>query len=1031
MCLAILMVVIGSICICILPVAQFPEITPPQVQVSARYPGASSQVVADIITTPIEEQVNGVENMMYMSSNSTNNGASSLTISFEIGTNLDMAAVDVQNRVDQAMAVLPSIVQRAGVSVKKQSTTMLAVVSLYSENNTYDSVFMGNYADIHMYDELQRVPGVGSISIFGLKEYAMRIWLDPLKMTSMGITTEEVASAINSQNVQIVAGQVGGLPLLNPTTSTYQLSAKGRLADVAEFEDIIIRSQNGSLVRIKDIGTVELGAETYDSNSTLSGKPAACLGIYQLPGANALDVTAGVKETLKRLSANFPDDLEYQMTFDTSEFVRISLFELVVTLLEAVALVVLVIIIFLQSWRAALIPVVAIPVSLIGTFAIMKAFGFSINTLTLLGLVLAIGLVVDDAIVVVENVERQLSKGDISRRKATAKAMKEVTGPIIATSLVLLAVFIPASFVPGISGQLYNQFSLTIAFSVILSAINSLSLSPALCGVLLRVKQGEERFVFFRWFNTMFDKMSDWYENVVKGLSKAWFVVILIFGGLVVFMVVVTLRMPTGFVPEEDQGYFFISFEGPSGSSLSETDAAAQELTDIMLAQEGIEDVVVITGVDLLSGFTARTSSGMAIPVLTNWENRKTEELSVWGIMDSLRKKFVQVTSVQATVLNAPAIVGLGSTSGFAFQIRDLNSQGAAALGKATSDFIERIDGLDEVSFAMSTFSSETPMFHLEIDRTKAKVLGVNLSDLFDVLQYNLASAYVNDFNKYGKIYQVIIQAKGDSRRTAQDIGNLEVMNVQGKAIPLSELIEVEAVLGNQNLPRYNMYTSAQVIGMSGEGFSSGESIKAIWNEVKNLPQGFDFLWTDIVYQQIAAIKAIPLIFGLAILVVFLFLAAQYESWTIPFMILLTAPLAILGAVLALKVRSLDLDIYGQIGLILLIGLAAKNAILIVEFAKKNRESGLGIIESAMNAAKLRLRPILMTAFAFILGVVPLVLASGAGANARHSIGTTVFGGMIAATFLSLVFVPVFYVVIESIREKLGFTDSDVNEELR
>jgi HAE1 family hydrophobic/amphiphilic exporter-1 len=1016
MCLAILMVVIGSICICILPVAQFPEITPPQVQVSARYPGASSQVVADIITTPIEEQVNGVENMMYMSSNSTNNGASSLTISFEIGTNLDMAAVDVQNRVDQAMAVLPSIVQRAGVSVKKQSTTMLAVVSLYSENNTYDSVFMGNYADIHMYDELQRVPGVGSISIFGLKEYAMRIWLDPLKMTSMGITTEEVASAINSQNVQIVAGQVGGLPLLNPTTSTYQLSAKGRLADVAEFEDIIIRSQNGSLVRIKDIGTVELGAETYDSNSTLSGKPAACLGIYQLPGANALDVTAGVKETLKRLSANFPDDLEYQMTFDTSEFVRISLFELVVTLLEAVALVVLVIIIFLQSWRAALIPVVAIPVSLIGTFAIMKAFGFSINTLTLLGLVLAIGLVVDDAIVVVENVERQLSKGDISRRKATAKAMKEVTGPIIATSLVLLAVFIPASFVPGISGQLYNQFSLTIAFSVILSAINSLSLSPALCGVLLRVKQGEERFVFFRWFNTMFDKMSDWYENVVKGLSKAWFVVLLIFGGL---------------VPEEDQGYFFISFEGPSGSSLSETDAAAQELTDIMLAQEGIEDVVVITGVDLLSGFTARTSSGMAIPVLTNWENRKTEELSVWGIMDSLRKKFVQVTSVQATVLNAPAIVGLGSTSGFAFQIRDLNSQGAAALGKATSDFIERIDGLDEVSFAMSTFSSETPMFHLEIDRTKAKVLGVNLSDLFDVLQYNLASAYVNDFNKYGKIYQVIIQAKGDSRRTAQDIGNLEVMNVQGKAIPLSELIEVEAVLGNQNLPRYNMYTSAQVIGMSGEGFSSGESIKAIWNEVKNLPQGFDFLWTDIVYQQIAAIKAIPLIFGLAILVVFLFLAAQYESWTIPFMILLTAPLAILGAVLALKVRSLDLDIYGQIGLILLIGLAAKNAILIVEFAKKNRESGLGIIESAMNAAKLRLRPILMTAFAFILGVVPLVLASGAGANARHSIGTTVFGGMIAATFLSLVFVPVFYVVIESIREKLGFTDSDVNEELR
>ena len=1024
------MVVIGSICIYILPVAQFPEITPPQVQVTAGYPGASSQVVADIITTPIEEQVNGVEDMMYMSSNSTNNGASSLTISFEIGTDLDMAAVDVQNRVDQAMAVLPSIVQRAGVSVKKQSTTMLAVISLFSENGTYDSVFMGNYADIHLYDELQRVPGVGSITIFGLKEYAMRIWIDPLKMSSMGITYEEVASAVNSQNVQIVAGQVGALPLINPTTSTYQLSAKGRLTDVADFEEIIVRSQGDSLVRIKDIGTVELGAETYASNSTLSGKPAASLGIYQLPGANALDVTAGVKETMKRLSENFPDDLSYQMTFDTSEFVRISLIELIITLLEAVALVVLVIFVFLQSWRAALIPVIAIPVSLIGAFAIMRAFDFSINTLTLLGLVLAIGLVVDDAIVVVENVERQLSKGKVSRRKATAKAMKEVTGPIIATSLVLLAVFIPASFVPGISGQLYNQFSLTIAFSVILSAINSLSLSPALCGVLLRVKTEEERFIFFRWFNTFFDKASNWYAGFVKGLSKAWFVVLLVFGGLVVLMALITLRMPTGFVPEEDQGYFFISFEGPSGSSLTETDAAAEELTNIMLSQDGIEDVVVITGVDFLSGFTATTSAGMAIPILTNWEDRKTDALSVWGIMDSLREKFAEVQSVKATVLNAPAIMGLGSTGGFAFQIRDLNAQGPAALGKATNDFMERIDGLDEISFSMSPFSSENPMYHLEIDRVKAKALGVNLSDLFDVLQYNLASVYVNDFNKYGKVYQVIIQAKGERRRRAEDIGTLEVMNVHGEAIPLAELVEVEAVLGSENLPHYNMYTSAQVIGMSADGYSSGESIKAIWNEVKNLPQGFDFLWTDIVYQQIAAIKAIPIIFGLAILVVFLFLAAQYESWTMPFMILLTAPLAILGAVLALKIRSLDLDIYGQIGLILLIGLASKNAILIVEFAKKNRESGMGIVESAMDAAKLRLRPILMTALAFILGVVPLVIASGAGANSRHSIGTTVFGGMIAATFLSLVFVPIFYVVIESLREKLGFKDTDFSEDL-
>ncbi|MBC22504.1 MAG: hydrophobe/amphiphile efflux-1 family RND transporter [Phycisphaerae bacterium] len=942
-----------------------------------------------------------------------------------------MAAVDVQNRVDRASSKLPSEVQRSGVTVNKQSNTLLAVVSLLSPGNTYDSVFMGNYADIHIYNDLLRVPGVGSITIFGLMEYSMRVWMDPSRMVNMGITPEEVVTAIQEQNIQVVAGQLGAPPLDDPTAFTYQLTAQGRLEQVEQFEDIIVRrGDDGSIVRVRDVAEVNLGAESYTSSNSLNGKPATCMGIYQLPGASALDVTNGIKAQMESLSKNFPDDLEYLMTFDTTEFIKVSLVELVVTLLEAIGLVVLVIFVFLQNWRAAIIPVIAIPVSLVGTFAIMESFGFSINTLTLLGLVLAIGLVVDDAIVVVENVERQLAKGDVSRKKAAATAMREVTGPIVATTLVLLAVFIPASFVPGISGQLYNQFALTIAFSVILSSINSLSLSPALCSVLLKVTKEEDRFVLFRWFNTAFDKFGDFYSRIVKTLAKVWYVVLLGFLGLFFITAIEFLNIPTGFVPEEDQGYFFISFSGPPAASLERTEAAADALTQIVVDHPGVENVITVTGLNFLSGFISESNSGLLIPVLKNWDERTTEELSVWGIMASLREQCATVESVTTTILNAPAIQGLGSTGGFALQIRDLNAQGPAALAQATDEFIQKIDSLEPIGFAMSTFNNDIPMYYLDIDRTKAKVLDVQLSNLFDVLQYNLASYYVNDFNKYGQVYQVNVQAMGNDRMTPEDIGRLEVINGQGEMVPLAELVEVKAVTGADNIPHYNLYTTAQVIGASAAGYSSGQSIAAISEIASELPNGFDFLWTDIVYQQIEAAKAIPFIFGMAIVAVFLFLAAQYESWTLPFMILLTAPLAMLGAILALKIRSLDLNIYGQIGLILLIGLAAKNAILIVEFAKANRDSGMGIVESAMNAAKLRLRPILMTALAFIMGVVPLVFASGAGAASRHSIGTTVFGGMIAATFLSLLVVPVFYVMIESMREKLGFHDPDLDEEL-
>ncbi|WP_131195843.1 efflux RND transporter permease subunit [Lichenihabitans psoromatis] len=1016
---AVIMVMAGAICYLLLPVSQFPDITPPQVVISAVYPGASAQVVADTVTTPLEQQINGVQGMTYMSSSSSNDGSSTITVTFDVGYPLSIAAVDVQNRVSQAASSLPAIVNQAGVTIKKQNPNFVLIVNLTSPDGSIDPVALSNYAYLQIVDPLKRLPGVGDVQIFGERRYSMRVWLDPDRLANLGITAVDVQSAIAEQNVQVAAGKIGQSPAPAGTPFEMQVNAVGRLSDPAQFGEIVVHADpaTGSVVRLRDVARIELGALQYASTAFFGKDPTVVLAVYQMPGSNALDLQKNILNKMEELKKRFPKGIDYAMHYDTTRFVSASMHDVVITLGEALILVVMVVYIFLQSWRTTIIPTIAIPVSLIATLAVMHVCGFSLNMLSLLGMVLAIGLVVDDAIVVVENVERQLEAG-LPPMEATRKAMSEVTGPIIATTAVLMAVFIPVAFIPGVAGRLYNQFALTVAISVGISAFNSLTLSPALAAVFLRHRP-QQPFILFRWFNSGFEWLSHFYASMVRGLISFRWALMLVFAVGLVGTYMLWTRLPSTFLPVEDQGYFFVVIQGPDGSSLERTDVIAKQVRDVLQNEPGVEIVGSISGLNFLTN-AAQSNSAVEFAILKPWDERPPEQ-NASKIVAAVRPKLLGIPGAFALSFDPPSIPGIGTTGGFEFEIEDLTGRGSVALNDATQAVLAEARKQPELNpqQLFSSFSTSTPQFNYDLDRNKAKLLGLSLPDVFNTLQIYLGSLYVNDFNLFGRTFRVTIQADKNARSGAADISRLYVRNSTGGMVPLSTLGTLKPIVGPETVPHYNNYASALINGGAAPGFSSGQAVAAMERAANAvLPRDFAFEWTGITFQELKAGSAASLIFGLAIVFVFLILAAQYESWSMPFMVLLAVPLALFGALAALFVRGMQIDVYSQIGFVMLIGLAAKNAILIVEFAKRRREEGLSIVEAAMEAGRLRLRPILMTAFAFILGVLPLTIATGAGAASRQSLGTTVFGGMLAATILTLIFVPVFYAIIERMRER-------------
>ena len=1017
--IAVILVLAGSICYFLLPVSQFPDITPPQVVVSAVYPGASAQVVADTVTTPLEQQINGVAGMTYMSSSSSNDGSSTITITFDVGYPLSIAAVDVQNRVAQASSSLPQIVNQAGVTIKKQNPNFVLIVNLTSPDRSVDPVALSNYAYLQIVDPLKRLQGVGDVQIFGERRYSMRVWLDPDKLANLGITAVDVQNAIAEQNVQVAAGKIGQSPAPAGTPFEMQVSAVGRLSDPAQFGDIVVRADAnaGSVVRLRDVARIELGALQYTSTAFFGEDPTVVLAIYQMPGSNALALQQRVKDKMQELSKRFPKGIDYAMHYDTTRFVSASMHDVVITLIQALLLVVAVVFIFLQSWRTTIIPTIAIPVSLIATLAVMETLGFSLNMLSLLGMVLAIGLVVDDAIVVVENVERQLEAG-LRPLEAARAAMKEVTGPIIATTAVLMAVFVPVAFIPGVAGRLYNQFALTVAISVGISAFNSLTLSPALSAAFLR-QRGDVTFAPFRRFNRGFDWLSHSYAHGVRRLIGLRWTMLALFVAALGATYLVSLRIPSTFLPVEDQGYFFVVIQLPDGASLERTDVVAKQVREVLQNTPGVDIVGSISGLNFLTN-AAQSNSAVEFAILKPWDQRPPGQ-GASDIVASVRPKLLGLPGAIALSFDPPSIPGLGTTGGFEFQVEDLTGRGSFALNDATQAVIAEARKQPEINGQQlfSSFSTSTPQFNYDLDRNKAKLLGLNLPDVFNTLQIYLGSLYVNDFNLFGRTFRVTLQADKDARASASDLSRLYVRNASGGMVPLSTLGSLKPIVGPETVPHYNNYASALINGGAAPGYSSGQAVAAMERAAATaLPRDFAFEWTGITFQELKAGSIATVVFALAIIFVFLILAAQYESWSMPFMVLLAVPLALFGALLALWLRGRQIDVYSQIGFVMLIGLAAKNAILIVEFARRRREEGLSIVDAAMEAARLRLRPILMTAFAFILGVVPLMIATGAGAASRQSIGTTVFGGMLAATILTLAFVPVFYAVIEKLRER-------------
>jgi HAE1 family hydrophobic/amphiphilic exporter-1 len=1012
--IAIVIVIVGLVAVTQLPVSRYPPIAPPQVEVRADFVGAGAQAVADAVTTPLEQAINGVDGMIYLSSTSTGDGVSTTRVSFEVGYDVDIGAVDVLNRVSTAEALLPQAVQDLGVSVRKTSPQLTAVISLFSPEGTYDQVYLSNYADINLIDPLNRIAGVGSIANFGARNYAIRVWLDPDRMAFLGLMPSDVVSAIRARNAEIAAGAVAEPPLDSDRAFQYEVRAPGRLRFAEEFADIVVRrSDDGAVVRIRDVGRVELGASSYGSSAELSGQPSAQIGIFQAPGANALQLIGDIRALMEEMAQGFPEDLQYQITFDTAGFVERSIYEVAITLLLAAALVVGVIYLFLQSARATLIPMIAIPVSLIGTFAVLLALGFSINTLTLLGMVLAVGLVVDDAIVVVENVERTLRETG-EPNPATKQAMREVTGPIVATTLVLFALFVPIAFLPGITGQLYRQFTLTIAVAVGFSSIVSLSLSPALCAVLLRPR-GERRGLVFRTFNAGFDRLTSGLRGAVSALGRVWYLVVVVFLGVLAGAVLLLLARPGGFVPQEDQGYFFVNVELPAAAALDRTEAVIAEMQDILLEVPEVEDAVGIAGFSLVSQTNA-PYLGLGVAVLKPWGER---ERSADQLIGELQRRLGRVADARIQVINPPSVPGISAVGGLELIIQDRGNAGIEALQRVAGRYVGAGNARPEFQLMFTTFSAEVPQIELEIDEDRARRFGVEPAALNAVLQSYLGASFVNEFNRFGRTFRVFVQADADARDAMRDIEALNVLNRNGERVPLAGIVEARFAEGADNIPHYNLFPSASVTAIPAPGTSGGQAVAAAERlAAEILPPGFGYEWTGAVFQQKQTGSLAPLVFGLAFLFVYLVLAAQYESWAIPVVIVLSVPFAMLGALGFLALRGLDINVFAQIGMVMLIGLAAKNAILIVAFAKDRRAQGAGIAEAAIDAAGIRLRPVTMTALSFVMGTMPLVFATGAGANARIALGTTVVGGMVLATVLTLAMVPVFFMLLERLRTR-------------
>ncbi len=1023
--LSLLILIAGAISLFQLPISEYPEVVPPTVVVRANFPGANPKVIGETVAAPLEQAITGVENMLYMSSQATADGKLTLTITFALGTNLDTAQVQVQNRVTRTEPKLPEEVTRIGITVDKASPDLTMVVHLTSPDQRYDMLYLSNYAVLNIKDELARLNGVGDVQLFGMGDYSLRVWLDPNKTASRNITATDVVNAIREQNRQVAAGQLGAPPSPSATSFQMSINTQGRLVSEEEFENIIVRAgDNGEITRVKDIARVELGSSQYALRSLLNNQPAVAIPIFQRPGSNAIDISNEVRGEMELLKKNFPEGMDYSIVYDPTIFVRGSIEAVVHTLFEALILVVLVVILFLQTWRASIIPLAAVPVSLIGTFAVMHLFGFSLNALSLFGLVLAIGIVVDDAIVVVENVERNIELGH-QPMEATQIAMREVTGPIIATALVLCAVFIPAAFISGLTGQFYKQFALTIAISTVISAFNSLTLSPALAAVLLRAhdapKDGFSRFLdklfgawLFRPFNRFFVKASNGYVSTVGRVIRVSGVALVVYAGLIVMTWLGFSTTPTGFVPAQDKQYLVAFAQLPDAASLDRTEDVIKRMSDIALKQPGVESAVAFPGLSI-NGFTNSPNSGIVFVTLKPFEERKAADESAGAIAGALNGKYAGIQEAYMAIFPPPPVQGLGTIGGFRLQIEDRGNLGYDELYKETMNIIGKSRSVPELAALFTSYTVNVPQVDAAIDREKAKTLGVPISDIFDTLQVYLGSLYANDFNRFGRTYQVNVQAEQQFRQDAEQIGQLKVRNNRGEMIPLATLLKVTNTSGPDRVMHYNGFITAEINGAAGPGFSSGQAQVAMEKLLKEeLPNGMTYEWTDLTYQQILSGNTALLVFPLCVLLAFLVLAALYESWSLPLAVILIVPMTLLSAIAGVIIAGSDNNIFTQIGLIVLVGLACKNAILIVEFAKDEQDKGKTPLEAVLEACRLRLRPILMTSFAFIMGVVPLVLSSGAGAEMRHAMGVAVFSGMLGVTFFGLLLTPVFYVLIRN-----------------